>query len=395
MSRVDELISELCPDGVPTEPLSSIGKWFGGGTPTKDRADFWDGGNIPWVSPKDMGRRVVNTTIDTITELAVANSSTNLIPAPSVAVVVRSSILDRVFPTALVPIPVALNQDMKAVFPRDGILAGFIAHILSSRGGDILRSCSKSGGSVTSINSAQLYSFRIPVPPLEVQREIVQILDQFTQLEAELEAELEARRRQYRHYRAQIVSRSQSGDRLSLGELENRGTVKLGRGKVISKIDIANSPGRYPVYSSSGSGTGEFGRYGLYMFNDERITWSVDGGGRFFYRHPHRFSVTNVSGWMTIDSSVLRVKYLYYVLTVQWESQVFDYTRKAHPSVIRDVYELSVPPLHEQDKVVAQLDGFDALVNDLSVGLPAELAARRKQYEYYRDKLLTFDEAPS
>lgn len=95
---------------------------------------------------------------------------------------------------------------------------------------------------------------------------------------------------------------------------------------------------------------------------------------------------------MTVDASILRVKYLYYVLSVQWEKEYFDYTRKAHPSVIRDIYEVSIPPLEEQQRIVEVLDKFDALVNDLSIGLPAELAARRKQYEYYRDKLLTFSE---
>lgn len=251
------------------------------------------------------------------------------------------------------------------------------------------------GGTQPKINQKNMNSIPVAVPPLEVQREIVRILDTFSKMEAELEAELEARKQQYKYYRSILVTNSQVGDRLSLGDIEKRGLVKLGRGKVISKIDLEEMPGNYPVYSSSGAGTGEFGRYGDYMFDDERITWSVDGGGRFFYRHPHKFSVTNVSGWMTVDTSVLNVKYLYYVLTTQWEKQTFDYTRKAHPSVIRDVYSVSLPTLSEQEQVVQALDNFEALENDLSVGLPAELVARRQQYEYYRDKLLTFKELES
>ena len=164
---------------------------------------------------------------------------------------------------------------------------------------------------------------------------------------------------------------------------------------VISKIDLAAEPGEYPVYSSSGLKSGEFGRYGKYMFDDERITWSVDGGGRFFHRVPHKYSVTNVCGWMTVNNSIIRTRFLYYALTAEWAKQTFDYTRKAHPSVIRDAYGLSIPSLKEQDRIVDLLDHFDLLVNDLSIGLPAELAARRKQYEYYRDRLLTFEEAPT
>ena len=98
---------------------------------------------------------------------------------------------------------------------------------------------------------------------------------------------------------------------------------------------------------------------------------------------------------MTADPQTLNVRYLYYVLDNKWRREKFDYTRKAHPSVIREVYSLSLPPLEVQDQVCGQLAKFDALVNDLSSGLPAEIEARRKQYEYYRDKLLTFKELES
>ena len=146
------------------------------------------------------------------------------------------------------------------------------------------------------------------------------------------------------------------------------------------------------VLRRGAAGQGEFGRYGKYMFDDERITWSVDGGGRFFYRSPHKYSVTNVCGWMTVDNDRVRTKFLYYVLTSLWKKQTFDYTRKAHPSVIRDAYTVPIPATAEQDRIVNTLDKFVALVNDLSIGLPAELAARRRQYEHYRDRLLTFPE---
>lgn len=367
MSRIDELIAELAPDGVEYRELGDVVRIKNG----KDHKGLADG-DVPVYGSGGVMRRV---------DAAVAEGPSVLIP--------RKGSLGNIFyvegPFWVVDTIFRTEVDLTLIEPK------FLYHQLLTMG---LGEMNQAGG-VPSQTQSVLNGLRIPVPPLEVQREIVRILDQFTQLEAELEAELEARRSQYEHYRAELIGRSQLGDKMSLGAIESLGIVKLGRGKVISKIDIAADPGDYPVYSSSGAGSGEFGRYGLYMFDDERISWSVDGGGRFFYRHPHRFSVTNVSGWMTVDTLKLRVKYLYYALTVQWEKQSFDYTRKAHPSVIRDVYEIAIPPLEEQDAVVVALDAFDALVNDLSVGLPAELAARRKQYEYYRDKLLTFEEAAS
>ena len=123
----------------------------------------------------------------------------------------------------------------------------------------------------------------------------------------------------------------------ALGELEDSGVLKLGRGNVISKNDLSNFPGDYPVYSSSASGSGIFGRYGKFMFEDERITWSIDGGGRFFHRQMHRYSLTNVCGWLRVnDTTVLNTRFLFHVLSGAWETKVFDYTKKAHPSVIRD-----------------------------------------------------------
>jgi type I restriction enzyme S subunit len=132
---------------------------------------------------------------------------------------------------------------------------------------------------------------------------------------------------------------------VQLGELEDSGVLKLGRGNVISKTDLQADPGDYPVYSSSAIGLGEFGRYGKYMFQDERITWSVDGGGRFFYRPSHRYSVTNVCGWLkVIDEQRLSTRYLSHVLFHLWSSRVYNYTVKAHPSVIRQDYFVPLPP---------------------------------------------------
>ena len=177
-----------------------------------------------------------------------------------------------------------------------------------------------------------------------------------------------------------------------LGELEDEGLIKLGRGSVISKKDIAEFPGDFPIYSSSASGVGEFGRYSKFMFDDERISWSVDGGGRFFYRHAHKYSVTNVSGWLKVnDTDAINLRYLFYTLDSAWTTKKFDYTKKAHPSVIRVEYTIPIPPLEVQKEIVKILDTFTQLEAELSAELSAELEARRTQYEHYRNQLLTFD----
>ena len=138
-----------------------------------------------------------------------------------------------------------------------------------------------------------------------------------------------------------------------LGEVEDSGILTLGRGQVISKIDMNDCPGDFPVYSSSSQNNGEIGRYGKYMFDDERITWSIDGGGKLFYRNGLKYSVTNVCGWLKVnDGNKLNTKFLNYLLFEEWTNIIFDYNHKAHPSVIRNEYQIPIIPLEEQTRIV-------------------------------------------
>ena len=190
--------------------LADLGKWYGGGTPSKARPEYWNTGEIPWVSPKDMGRSVLSSTMDHITSTAVSSSATKLVPGGSVAIVARSSILNHTLPVAYVPMPVALNQDMKALVVREGILAKFVYYALEAHAEEILLKVRRMGGSVASLDSSRLRSFQIPIPQIEDQEQIVELLDKFdalvNDLTSGLPAELEARRRQYEYYRDELLT---------------------------------------------------------------------------------------------------------------------------------------------------------------------------------------------
>ena len=150
----------------------------------------------------------------------------------------------------------------------------------------------------------------------------------------------------------------------TLDELVESGAVQLTRGKIISKRDIAACPGNFPIYSSAKDNDGKFGEYGMFLFDEELITWSVDGGGRLFHRPKHKFSVTNVGGVLRIrDTSILDYRYLYFVLTLRHSEISFDWVRKAHPSVIKKLYQnIPLPPLAEQQRIVGLLDeAFEGL----------------------------------
>ena len=159
-------------------------------------------------------------------------------------------------------------------------------------------------------------------------------------------------RRRFKNFQKQWIESD-------LQKLEESGSLKLFRGKVISKKNIAEFPGNFPIYSSSVKSNGLMGSYGKFMFNEELISWSVDGGGDFFYRDKHKFSLTNVSGYMRLDESFLSYRFVAYQLQLHHSKLKFDYTSKAHPSVIKKLYTLAIPSLEEQQKIASCLTIWD------------------------------------
>ncbi|MFN5168942.1 MAG: restriction endonuclease subunit S [Cyclobacteriaceae bacterium] len=161
------------PEGWILRPFNELGSWRGGGTPTKSRKDFWENGNIMWVSPKDMKTQVIQDTIDKITLDAVENSSTKLIPQGSILFVVRSGILRRTLPIALTVNEVTVNQDLQAFTP-DNLLPEYVYWYVAAKNEDIRKNCSKDGTTVESIETVALKNYLVPVCKLNEQRMIVQ-----------------------------------------------------------------------------------------------------------------------------------------------------------------------------------------------------------------------------
>ncbi|WP_237206807.1 restriction endonuclease subunit S [Rothia nasimurium] len=188
MSRIAELIEEMCPNGVEYLELGKlIMKNIGGGTPSKSKSEYWDG-DIPWVSVGDLNTSTnyVKNTRSKITLAGVEGSSTNVIPAGSVIVAIKIS------PGKLkiAGTDLAINQDIRGLILKDCINPDFLAYYFQ------IVNVQGHGTIVKSITSKTLEKIKVPVPPLKIQEEIVKILDRFTLLEAELEA----RRKQYTFY---------------------------------------------------------------------------------------------------------------------------------------------------------------------------------------------------
>ena len=387
MSRLAELIEELCPEGVEYMPIGSFAQCIVGATPNSKDPALWDG-NIPWMSSGEVNKRTIYSTDRCITQRGIDSCSTKMIPAGAVVVALAGQGKTR-GTVARTRIELCTNQSLCAIVSNEHLESDFLFHYLVSQY-DNLRAISSGDGTRGGLNLKMIREYKVPVPPLEVQREIVRILDQFTTLEAELEAELEARRTQYEHYRNHLLSYeslASSGpvEMVKLGDmLEMRAGSSISSKYIFERSDSEHI---YPCYGANGvrgyvrSMTREhdasiIGRQGALCGN---VTYAY---GPFFATE-HAVVVS--------PRVELSQRWLYHALIVANLSQYA--TKSAQPGLsVRRVaeVEIPVPRLSEQYRIADLLDRFDALVNDISSGLPAEIAARRAQYEHYRDRLLSF-----
>ena len=163
--------------GWDSKPLGNLGKWRGGGTPSKRESAYWIGGTIPWLTAKDMKRFAIDTTEDCITEAGLNGSSANLLPANSVVIVARSGILEHTLPVALTQVPVTINQDLKALVCTPEINPRWVAYSLIAQGQAVLEQCRKAGTTVANLNFEEFLKFEIKVPATDVQLALVETIE--------------------------------------------------------------------------------------------------------------------------------------------------------------------------------------------------------------------------
>jgi type I restriction enzyme S subunit len=152
--------------------LSTVGRVTGGGTPSKQNAAYWTG-DIPWVSPKDMKRRDIDSAADNISEIALSASSAKLIETPSVLFVVRGMILAHTLPIAISRVPLAINQDMKAITPTSDYEVEYIAAMMRGAEPDLLHSVEVAGHGTRRLQTEHWQALPIPALPAKKQREVV------------------------------------------------------------------------------------------------------------------------------------------------------------------------------------------------------------------------------
>jgi type I restriction enzyme S subunit len=173
-------------------PLSEVCRFQSGGTPSKKNPEFWQG-TIPWVSPKDMKRPRLDDVTDHISQEALESGS-KLAPAGSVFVVVRGMILAKTVPVALAEVPMAINQDMKAIVPGQKLRSDFLLYALETLRENLFKKVGRSGHGTATLMGHEIAAFKIPLPDLQTQEEIasaIQNLERKKELHEEKRTQLQ------------------------------------------------------------------------------------------------------------------------------------------------------------------------------------------------------------
>ena len=399
MSKLQELIRELCPNGecagVTWMKMSEMFDMRNGYTPSKANMAYWENGTIPWFRMEDIRQngRILSDSIQHITPSAVKGG--RLFPANSLIIATTATIGEH----SLIIVDSLANQRFTNLQVRKSLIEEVNIKYLYYYMFIVGEWC-KNNTNMSGFASVDMKKFRkllIPVPPLEVQEEIVRILDHFTNLAAELQA----RKEQYEYYRNKLLSfNNKNGECAGVTWMKMSEIGNICMCKRIMK-EQTNNIGGVPFYK-----IGTFGKVAdayisreLYEDYKNRFSFPVKGevlisasgtiGRTVIYDGEDAYFQDSNIVWIHNDETKVLNKYLYhYYRVVEWNVEGGTIKRLYNSNLAKT--KIAVPSLPEQERIVNILDKFENLTTSLQTGLPAEIAAVQEQYEYYRNKLLSF-----
>ena len=353
-----------------------------GGTPRTGVADYYDG-DIPWLRTQEINFDEIWETGVKITKEGLQNSSAKMIPENCVIIAMYGATVGKV---GINKIPMATNQACANIQLNEDLANyRYVFHFLMSKYQFIK---SLGTGSQTNINAQIVKNLEIPVPPLDVQAEIVRILDAFTAVTAELTAELNMREKQYQYYRDKLLTFSDNE------------IIWKSLGEVALNLDSKRKPvtsglrqsGNIPYYGASGI----VDYVKDYIFDGDYLLISEDGANLLARSTPIAFSISGKS-WVNNHAHVLKFETYEERKFVEYYLNNIDLTPyisgAAQPKLNKqnlNNIKLPYPKLEEQKRIVEILDKFETLTHSITQGLPKEIALRQRKYEYYREQLLDF-----
>ena len=393
MKNLDTLINELCPEGVEFVKLGDVFELFSGMSKVSNK--WAETGNCKFIDYLNIYNNL-NVDVNKLQNATVASFKQNVLKQGDILFTCASETPRECAISAVIREPIAdntflddhLNGIRVQKEVKDKVNPAFVNYYFYSPNFRIAICKIVRGVTRFYIVNKNFLKIEIPLPPIEVQTEIVRILDKFTSLEAELEAELDCRKRQYEYYRDKLLSFNNVGGQevewKTLGEL-----AEIGTGSSNTKDGL--SEGLYPFYTRGQ----EVLRKNEYEFDDEAIITAGDGVGvgKVIHYVKGKYAL-HQRAYRFKPGDLLNARFLYFYMTSTFYKYVCGNSVSSSVSSLRKPRLLKYPipllPMQEQIRIVSILDRFESLTTSLTEGLPAEIAARRQQYEHYRDKLLTF-----
>ena len=380
MSKLDEMIRELCPDGAEYVKLNSVCDIYDGthSTPnyTESGVKFASVENIgnlyatqKYISEKDFEKYKIKPRIGDVMMTRIGSVGV-------CTVVDRNEAL-------------AFYVSLALLRPQlDKVQSRFLKYAIESiHGRKELRKRTLINAVPIKINKDDIGKVTIPLPPIEIQSEIVRILDNFTNLTAELTAELTARGIQYSYYRNKLLTFHSDTKIVQLADIADIGTGS-------SNTNEAVEDGKYPFFVRSQEPL----RKNDFEYDETAIITAGDGVGvgKVYHYIEGRYALHQRAYRIHINTPEVVPKYYFHYMKAKFLPYIQKTMFQGSVASIRrpmlNAFPVPVPSLDVQNRIVKVLDNFEKICSDLNIGLPAEIEARQKQYEYYRDKLLTFAE---
>ena len=402
MSKIAELLKN---EKVEWKKLGEVANCFAGGTPNTRISSYYDG-DIPWIRSGEINFNIITKSERNITEEGLKNSSAKLIKPYSVVLAMTGATVGR---SGVVEFSTSCNQSIAAIETNEEVLNyKYLYHYISSKY-EAVKSLGQ--GALTSLNLTIIKNIEIPIPPIQTQKEIVEILDKFTNYVTELQAELQARTKQYEYYRDMILS-AEYLDKISRRNSQNDEVIVKTALKDIAEYSKRRVPASL-LNEKNYVGVenllkGKLGKINsnyvpkegnLIAFNIGDI---LIGNIRPYLR---KIWIADLNGGTNGDVLAISLKkdakyrveprFLYQILA---NESFFEYNVKFSKGAKMPrgdkkkimEYEFFLPSIRVQKQIVSMLDYFDSVASNISMGLPKEIELRQKQYEYYREKLLDF-----
>ena len=385
MSKLDELLRELCPDGVEYKKLGDIATISRGGNFQKK--DFLTEG-VPCIHYGQIYTKYGLFADKTFTFISEECAKKQKMAQPNdIVMAVTSENIEDVCKCLawLGDEPVAVSGHSAIIHHNQN--AKYLVYYFHSQMFFAQKRKLAHGTKVIEVTPDALVDIALPVPPIEIQREIVRILDNFTNLTAELTAELTARGIQYSYYRNKLLTFHSDTKIVQLADIADIGTGS-------SNTNEAVEDGKYPFFVRSQEPL----RKNDFEYDETAIITAGDGVGvgKVYHYIEGRYALHQRAYRIHINTPEVVPKYYFHYMKAKFLPYIQKTMFQGSVASIRrpmlNAFPVPVPSLDVQNRIVKVLDNFEKICSDLNIGLPAEIEARQKQYEYYRDKLLTFAE---